>query len=124
MNRHDCVSMLYERIKDRAGCTLSEYEKAIENWDILKADAGGKLAAIGITKGPEFHVVAIQPGKWASRRLFSETLGKAIRNYGYAETSVMKGNAEGEKFVQRIGFVKVGENGMTTIYRLEKVKHA
>lgn len=118
------MRIVYERIKERLGCDFDVFNKAMAFWEFIPVIVREELCGVVLCKGHEFHVVAIKAGRWASRKLFSGTLGEAIKNHGYAQTTVMKDHTPGNQLAVRLGFVPVKEDGNTIVYRLERIRHA
>lgn len=124
MTRDELISLCYERIKDRLECCLVDFSRQMAEWAFVPVMRAGELCGVVICKDADFHIVALKPGRWASRKLFADTLGEAIKRYGYAQTAVMKDHVSGHQLALRLGFYPVKEVGNAVIYRLCEVKHA
>lgn len=109
-----------ERIRQRAwgGIPSDVFAGIFQDWSIDEFNG-----AYVLHKGPEYHVESFNDGKWCSRKVLRQTLGAAIKQYGYAETSVRRTHDAGHKLAKRLGFVVASENEFWTVYRLYKSPH-
>lgn len=81
----------------------------------------GKKAGIVVVKGPEVHLCVLPTfrNRCLTKGLMVDVLGRIIREYGYALTRVVDGNAIGDRFVKRIGFRPIEKVGNAILYKLE-----
>lgn len=101
--------------------TAEEFSENLKDWDFI--DVNG---AVMMKKGAEIHVAALPNlrGHWITRKAIREYLPKILNEHGKIETFVMVDNKVGEKFVERLGFTRIGERGPAIHYELRKLRHA
>lgn len=96
--------------------SFDEFAAAVRDWEVEPVEVGGQLVGAVLMRGAEIHA-CIKPegfGRWLSRSVLRRTLAQVVREHGRAETVVTTGNAVGDAFVRRLGFVEAGqENGLT-----------
>lgn len=81
----------------------------------------GQLVGAVLQHGPELHA-CIKPegfGRWLSKRVLRDTIDATLKRYGHVITKVQEGNAIGDIFVRRLGFVQVSVADGIVTYRLE-----
>lgn len=116
--RHD--PQAYKAIADCVGIDVSDVVRDLAGWDvravIVDHEAVGGIA----TKGCEIHcgVVPKASGRWFSKRVFKETIGQLLDEYGMAATTVRNENLVGHDFVQRLGFIPVVSDKKVTRYEI------
>lgn len=114
--RHSALRAAWESCRDRWPVEYEQFAEAMRGWDVEPVEVGGRIVGAVLMRGPEIHA-CIKPegfGLWLSRRVLRDTLVRLVAEHGRAETSVATGNAAGEAFVQRLGFVESGRaNGVT-----------
>lgn len=96
--------------------SFEEFQWLCQDWDVEPVEVDGQLVGAVLMRGAEIHA-CIKPegfGRWLSRSVLRRTLMRVVREHGRAETAVTTGNAVGEAFVQRLGFVEIERaNGVT-----------
>lgn len=114
--RHSALHAAWESCRDRWPVEYEQFAEAMQGWDVEPVQVDGHVVGAVLMRGPEIHA-CIKPegfGRWLSRRVLRDTLVRLVAEHGRAETSVATGNAAGEAFVQRLGFVESGRaNGVT-----------
>lgn len=108
MNR--AINLIYNSVKDRTDMSLEQFAEAIKDWDFVELEHNNNLYGVVMIKDNELHVSFDGIPKFSIRKHIKETIGKVIEKYGYAITSVSKGNEKGLNFCNRFGFVKVNED--------------
>lgn len=95
-------------------------------WVFHEIKRGGVLAGFVMQSGPEVHVFRLPEftGRWFTRQDVENTIGKVIAEHGKATTKVRKQNLTGHRFVRRVGFVPVADDGSVIHYECERLKHA
>ncbi len=115
-DRDAALRAAWESVRDRWLVSHDEFAAFVSGWDVEPVQVRGDIVGAILTRGPEIHA-CIKPegfGRWLSRAVLRRTVGKAVEMHGYAETRVTTGNAAGEAFVRRLGFLPVAtENGVT-----------
>jgi hypothetical protein len=111
MERHKALLAAYESMKTRlnAGFSFSDFEKQTFDWQVEPVSVDGELAGAVLINGPEIHACILPDyfGRWLTRSVLRRTLYAVLEKYGYATTHVTEGNAIGDAFVKRLGFVEV-----------------
>ena len=112
---------VYDAISYRLEIPKEEFLEALKEWTLNPIEKDGRLAAVVMVKDNEVHVASAEEyrGKWLSRKVIKDMLGKILDEHGCAVTSVSYGNELGRDFVERLGFVPV-----CVSYKLEKLRHA
>jgi hypothetical protein len=118
--KKDALLMIYDSIKHRVNFEFDVYENAVKDWDIFPLIENSKVIGGVLIKGNEIHVgYGIKP-KGTIISHIKTTLNKAINEYGYVVTSVMKENEAGLKFCKRLGFTRIGEENGTIKLRCDR----
>ena len=94
---------------------------AVIGWNVLPLFVSGQLVGAVLQKGSELHA-CIKPegfGRWLSKRVLRDTIDATLKRYGHVITKVQDGNAIGDIFVRRLGFVQVSVDDGIVTYRLE-----
>lgn len=104
-------------------CGFDEFP---EGWEFIEIHRRGELAGFLCIKGDEIHCYRKEAhrGHWLTRQVLERHVQPLIDKYGKATTTVRTENAQGHFFVQRLGFVQVGERDGLTRYELKRLKHA
>jgi GNAT superfamily N-acetyltransferase len=115
----NALAYAYEALKPRLPMSFDDFCKTFEPFEIIGVNGGAVMV-----RGNEVHVAVVKSceGKWISRRLIRDVLGKLITQYGCAVTTVMKDNERGQRFVERLGFNKVREEKGTIGYELRQLR--
>lgn len=109
------ISLIYNSVKDRTEVSLEQFANALKDWELIELMQDNKLFGVVMKKENELHVSFDGVPKFSIRKYIKQTIGKVIDNYGFAITSVTKGNEKGLKFCKRFGYVQIGEDA-TKIY--------
>lgn len=109
----------YEALKPRLPLSYHDFCKVFEPFEIVAVKGGAVMI-----RGNEVHVAVVKSaeGRWLSRRLIRSVLGRLLSEYAVVVTSVMKGNERGQRFVERLGFQRVGEKEGTIGYELRELR--
>lgn len=102
--------------------TREQFEQTLDGWEIdpvLRAD--GSIAAVFVVKGPEFHFAKFD-GLHASRAHLKKYPGELIAQYGYALTKTPKTDTRMQRFNERLGFYRVGEDDWDIHYRIDQLR--
>jgi hypothetical protein len=95
-------------------------------WEFTEIKRLGKVCGFICTKESEVHCwrMSDMSGKWFTRQDVERLLVPMLIEYGEITTKVMRLNSAGHQFVQRLGFVKIGDDGTSIIYNCKRLKHA
>lgn len=82
-------------------------------------------SAFFIVKGNEIHCWRDESvaGRWITRKDIEGVTEPLMREYGYVCTSVEHGNSQGQRFVQRLGFVESFTSPTHTYYVSKRMAH-
>lgn len=109
------IKLIYDSVKDRTEMTLEQFANALKDWEFIELKQDGKVFGVVMKKENELHVSFDGVPKFSIRKFIKDTIGKVIENYGFAVTSVTKGNEKGLEFCKRFGYVQTSEDA-TKIY--------
>lgn len=95
-------------------------------WFFHEIRRGGEIAGFVMQKGPELHVWRKPDfvGRWLMRGEIDRILTDTISQYGKATSKTKADNKTGQKFLKRMGFVEVSDNGQIIEFECERPKHA
>jgi hypothetical protein len=117
------IILIYNSIKHRTDMTLEQFAEALKDWNFVELENNDKLFGVIMIKGNELHISLDGIPKFSIRRYLKETIGKVIQNYGYAVTTVTKGNEKGLNFCKRFGFVVVNEDQSKIYMKCDRCKY-
>lgn len=97
-----------------------DLSNALKAYEVKTFYLDDKPIGMLMTKGPELHVAILKEhrGRWLSSGLIRRVLGGIVGQFGYAVTSVMDDNQDGQRFVERLGFLKEGYAEPVIHYRV------
>lgn len=107
---------LWAAVKDKLYCSEEEYYASLEGCTISSVMRSGKLVAILVYKGSEFHFTTIGDYNINHRDII-EVLSATIDKYGYVDTRTPKEDKRQQRFNERFGFVRTGEDEHDIHYR-------
>lgn len=121
--RQEALEAAYESSRNRLKLPKDKFMDAFGSWIVCPVRVSGAIVGGVLLKGNEVHVAVSKSseGRWLSRSLIRRVLGNLISRYGVAVTSVMKDNERGQRFVERLGFQRVGEKEGTIGYELRQL---
>lgn len=95
-------------------------------WVFHEIKRGGVLAGFVMQLGAELHVFRLPEfrGRWLMREEIERILGDTVAAYGKATTKTTKQNTTGQRFIQRLGFTQVADDGQVIHYECERPQHA
>lgn len=120
--RLDMCADLLRALGERAPALApEELDQMLAGWDLV--DVGGAVVMI---RGAEMHVGAVLEarGRWACNAITRRLIRRTFDRFGRVETFVMKDHQPGHEFVQRLGFMPVGDSAETIRYELRTLRHA
>lgn len=104
--------------------TKDQYLKSLAEWVIKPVHVDGELAWVTIQKGPEFHFQSMGKTRGMPLRVIRDFLQGVIDEHGFALTKTPIEDARQQRFNERFGFQRVGQDQYDIIYRIEKLPHA
>jgi len=121
VSRSDALRAAWESCRDRLPVRFDTFCEAVSGWDVMPVCVHGQLVGAVLQHGPELHA-CIKPegfGRWLSKRVLRDTIDATLKRYGHVITKVQDGNAIGDIFVRRLGFVRMSVADGIVTYRLE-----
>ena len=103
--------------------TRAQFEQSLEGWTldpVLRAD--GSIGIIFVSKGPEFHFQKFGTDIQASRAILNKYPGEIITQHGYALTKTPKTDIRQQRFNERLGFYRVGEDEFDVHFRIDHLR--
>jgi hypothetical protein len=120
MNRAALIEMLW------ADSVLfvprEEFEQLLDGWEITPVYGANGLAGAVVTKEAEFHFAKFDPTYQVTRADLRRWPGELIERYGYALTRTPRHDTRQQRFNERLGFVRVGEDEYDIHYRIERLR--
>ncbi len=100
--------------------------KVEPGWTFVPIRRAGELAGFVMQQGPEVHVHRLPAftGRWFTRQDVERVLLPILKTHGEVTTKVRADNLTGQKFVTRLGFVRVGEGPGVHLFRATRLNHA
>lgn len=102
--------------------TREAFEHGLQDWTFHEMHRGGRLVAVFISKGAEFHFTKWDAGYHFTRDDLREWPGGLIERYGYADTRTPKTDTRQRRFNERLGFVQIGEDEFDVHYRITRLR--
>lgn len=106
----------FESVRQRAPVSWEQFKAIPAEVHTMTVD-GEDVGAV-LVVGAEIHACILPKGygRWCGKKAV-RVLNDVIKRHGYATTSVIEGNGDGERFVERFGFRFVGSDGAVRRYR-------
>lgn len=95
--------------------TRAEFEKSLEGCTFDPVYVNGEAVAVFVVKGPEFHFAKFTDTP-CSREHLRKYPGSLIAQYGYATTRTPKDDTRQQRFNERLGFRRYGEDEHDVLY--------
>lgn len=97
-----------------------------DGWDETPVIRSGKQVGFFCTLNNEIHCYRLESakGSWITRQDLERLTAPLFKQYGYITTKVRKSNAQGHKFVTRLGFEATADDGTNIYYTAKRLKHA
>lgn len=102
--------------------TRAEFEKTLEGWTLEPVYKDGEVAVVFVVKGPEFHFQKFDPSYQAGREILRRYPGELIARYGYALTRTPKDDTRQQRFNERCGFFRIGEDENDIHYKIDNFR--
>lgn len=102
--------------------TREEFERALQDCSLEPVEHEGRIVGVFVVKGPEFHFAKWDPTYQAGRDILRKYPGEIIKRHGYALTRTPKQDTRMQRFNERLGFVRVGEDEWDVHYRIEQLR--
>jgi len=115
--------LIWEASKYTVFCTEEEFYASIAGSDIRGYYREGRLIGAVTYDGPEFHFV-MAGGYTVKRADVIEVLKPLIDRYGMVKTKTPREDKRQQRFNERFGFVRSGEDDETIHYTYIPVSRA
>lgn len=120
MERHEIIGRLYQ--DSPLFYTREQFERTLDGWQIHEVYGASGIAGVVITRGPEFHFAKWDPAYQVSRADLRRWPGELIEQHGYAITRTPKYDKRQQRFNERLGFERVGEDEYDIHYRITRLR--
>jgi hypothetical protein len=104
------VNAIYNSVKERLPLNKEQFIEALKDWEFIELYDKNELFGAVMVKEHELHVGFTKTPTMSIRRYIKNTLGNVINKYGFATTSVTKGNEKGLNFCKRFGYQITSED--------------
>ena len=100
--------------------------KLPDGWIEHPVMRSGQKVAFFMVNGNEIHCARHEnfKGCWFPRHQFLDIAHGLINSFGCVITKVRSENSQGHRFVRRLGFYRLSDDGQNTHYRAERLNHA
>lgn len=118
--RERCIDLLFADTP--LFLTREQFSQSLDGWElepVLRAD--GSIFVIFVVKGPEFHFAKFGD-ETASMAQLRKYPGELIAKYGYALTKTPKAATRQQRFNERLGFYRIGEDQFDVLYRIDHLR--
>ena len=110
------LDALWSVMQYQVFCSREDFEASLAGCDVRQVVRGGKIVAVLIYRGPEFHFVPTSDYR-ITRRDIMDALGVAMRQYGHVTTRTPIDDVRQQRFNERFGFVRTGEDDEYVFYK-------
>ena len=103
--------------------TKAEFTESLTGWTldpVCRQD--GTIGIIFMVKGPEFHFAKFGSDIQASRDHLKKYPGSLIQQYGYALTRTPKTATRQQRFNERLGFYRIGEDEFDVHFKIQTMR--
>lgn len=118
------TDLLWQKAEPVLFISKDEYLKTLAEWVVKAVHVDGELAWITVQKGPEFHFQNVGQTRVMPIRLIREFLQGIIDEHGHAITRTPIEDVRQQRFNERFGFQRIGQDQFDFIYRIERLPHA
>jgi hypothetical protein len=103
--------------------TREEFERSLDGWEIDPVyGVSGEVIGVFLVKGPDFHYAKFDPNYQVGRDILRRYPGELITRHGYATTKTPKDDTRQQRFNERLGFYRMGEDEYDVLYRIDKLR--
>jgi hypothetical protein len=99
-----------------------EFQQSLDGWTLDPVEHEGKVVGVFVVKGPHFHFAKFDPSYQAGRSILRRYPGELIRQHGYACTLTPKEDERQQRFNERLGFYRTGEDEYDIHYRIDAMR--
>ena len=119
--RQECIDLLYAQTP--LFVTPEQFQQSLDGWKldpVFRADGG--IGIIFVSRGPEFHFSKFGNDVQATRQHLKKYPGEIIAQHGYALTKTPKTDTRQQRFNERLGFYRIGEDEFDIHYRIDQLR--
>lgn len=120
----ELTDLLWQKAEPVLYISKDAYLETLAEWTIKPVHIDGELAWITVQKGPEFHFQSVGESRAMPLRMIREFLQTIIDQHGYAQTKTPIEDLRQQRFNERFGFQRIGQDQFDIIYRIESLPHA
>ncbi len=102
------------------GVSFLEFAMSVEGWDVRPAFRNGKMVAVLKFQGPEFHFHSFGNYSFTRQDMRDEIFQPLWDQFGYARTRTPKTDTRQQRFNERFGFYRIGEDDHDIHYQIYK----
>lgn len=113
---------LWEKASEKLYMERETFNMSLVGWSVEPMMLSGERVGIMMKKGPEFHFTLLGTRRAMPLRAIKEWLDPQLEEYGYVSTKTPKHEIRQQRFNERIGFFRVGEDELDIHYRYEGVR--
>lgn len=104
------------------GISFIEFADSLTGWDTKPLIRNGAVVALIKFKGDEFHFHSLGGHSFTRKDMREDFFGDLWEKYGYARTRTPKTDTRQQRFNERAGFHKIGEDEHEIHYQIDKPK--
>jgi hypothetical protein len=115
------IDAMWRQTEPHVFITREQFERGLEGWTIEPVERAGVLVGAFVTRGPELHFCTFPDNGRVSfsLQLIREHVDPLIEQYGFIRTRTPRDEVGQQRFNERLGFVRTGEDEFFLHYRLE-----
>ena len=114
--------VVFDAINKKAFMTPAQFEVAKQSLNIRGHYVDDRLVMAEIHNGPEFHFVLTDTRWHITKSDVRRVLAPIIAEFGYATTKTPKEDRRQQRFNERLGWFKTGEDEFDYHYRIEELE--
>jgi len=120
--RDECIDALYEQVRREVPITRTAYGNSLYGWEIEPVMIDGERIGVFIRRGTEVHIhLAADKALMHARRVIRQHIASNLKALGHLTTRSTS-DPKAIRFLRRLGFYRVGEDGTLSVFRLDTLK--
>lgn len=119
--RQKCIDLLFANTF--LFLTREQFEQTLEGWELepmLSSD--GFIGLVFLSKDAEFHFQKFSKDIQCTREILNKYPSEIIKKHGYATTKTPHDDKRQQRFNERLGFYRVGEDDSFIHYRIDQLR--
>jgi hypothetical protein len=113
------IEAMWRQTEPHVFITREQFEQGLAGWTIEPVERDGELLGAFVTRGPELHFSTFKRVPF-SLQLIRNHVDPILKKYGYIETRTPKTEIRQQRFNERLGFVREGEDEFFVHYKMSK----